>query len=187
MTTTRSPADDARDLPREPTAPWILVLVAGLVVVWLGVLAWQVDVLPERVPTHFDSAGRADGWSSRTGALASSLLLPLLIALPLPLFSRLVLLWPAGISAPNRDWWTATAPRLRRFERLLREDLWLIAASVMVALIGVQVAITDAAVAGTDTLPSASSRGPLIVGAVGIGVVLVRVLGGRYVKRPDLV
>lgn len=186
MTTTRSLTDDARDLPREPTAPWILVLVAGLVVVWLAVLAWQVAVLPDRVPTHFDSAGRADGWSSRTGALASSLLLPLVIALPLPLLSRLALRWPAAISAPNRDWWTATAPRLRRFERLLREDLWLIAASMIGALIGVQVAITDAAVAGADSLPSAYSRGPLIVAAVGMGLVLVRVLGGRYAAQPDL-
>ena len=73
MTTTSSAADDARDLPAEPTAPWILVLAGGVILAWLGVLAWQVAVLPERVPTHFAADGRADGWSSRTGAAGASL------------------------------------------------------------------------------------------------------------------
>ncbi|MBC7294749.1 MAG: DUF1648 domain-containing protein, partial [Dietzia sp.] len=55
MTTTNSVADEARGLPKEPTSPWILILVVATVVVWLAVLAWQVVVLPERVPVHFGS------------------------------------------------------------------------------------------------------------------------------------
>ena len=38
MTTTNSVADEARGLPKEPTSPWILILVVATVVVWLAVL-----------------------------------------------------------------------------------------------------------------------------------------------------
>lgn len=148
MTTTRSAADDARDLPPEPTAPWILVLAGGVVLLWLGVLAWQVAVLPERVPTHFGADGRADGWSSRTGALAFSALIPLLVVLPMPLLSRLALWAPGQINAPNKEWWTATGPRLRRFERLMREDLWLITTVTLLLLVAGQVGIVLAARSG---------------------------------------
>ncbi|KAA0918755.1 DUF1648 domain-containing protein [Dietzia sp. ANT_WB102] len=185
MTTTRSAADDARDLPREPTAPWIRVLVAGLSIIWLGVLAWQVAVLPDRVPTHFGPGGEPDGWSSKVGALAFSALGPL-FALPLPLVSLLVLRWPGLINSPNKQWWTATAARLRRFERLIREDLWLIAAVILVTLIGVQVGITGAALTPDGHLPGVWIAGPLIVVFVGTGVVLARMYGGRYEEQVDL-
>ena len=186
MTTTRSPADDARELPREPTARWITVLITGLVAVWLGVLAWQVTVLPERVPTHFGSGGEPDGWSSKSGALAFSVLGPLLFALPLPLMSLMVLRWPSSINVPNKQWWTATGPRLRRFERLMREDLWLITAVMLVTLIGVQAGITGAAQTDDGRLPGLWLAGPLIVAFVGTGVVLARMYGSRYEEQSDL-
>ena len=186
MTTTRSAAEAARDLPREPTARWILVLIAGLTIVWLGVLAWQVMVLPDRVPTHFGTGGEPDGWSSRAGALAFSVLGPVLIAFPLPLLSLIVLRWPAGINAPNKEWWTATGPRLRRFERLLREDLWLMAAAMFVMFIGIQVGVTEAAQTPDGRMPGVWFAGPLIVVILGTGVVLARSLSSRYGNHPDL-
>lgn len=186
MTTTRSAADDARDLPKEPTTPWILVLVTGLGLIWLGVLAWQVAVLPERVPTHFGSGGVPDGWSSRAGALAFSALGPLLFAFPMPLISLLALRWPAAINAPNKAWWAATAPRLRRFERLMREDLWLIAAVMLVTFTGIQVGITGAAQTPDGQLPGVWLAGPLIVVLAGTGAVLARMYGSRYENQPDL-
>ena len=60
MTTTRSAADDARDLPKEPTAPWILTLSVAVILVWLAVLPWQVAVLPDRVPTHFGAGANVE-------------------------------------------------------------------------------------------------------------------------------
>lgn len=186
MTTTGSAADDARDLPREPTGRWILVLVAGLSIVWLGVLVWQVAVLPERVPTHFGSGGQPDGWSSKGGALAFSLLGPVLFAFPLPLLSGIAVRWPSAINGPNKRWWIASAPRLRRYERLLREDLWLIAAVMLVMFIGIQVGITEAAQTADGRLPGAWLAGPLIVVFVGTGVVLARMYGSRYEAQPDL-
>lgn len=184
--TTTSPAEDARGLPREPTARWILVLMAGLTVLWLGVLAWQVAVLPERVATHFDGSGQADGWSSKTGALVFSTMMPLAVVFPMPLLSLLAIRWPQSINAPNRDWWIASGARLRRFERLLREDLWLITAAALVMIIAIQVGITETALSGADSMPMAYIWVPLAVLFVGIGAVIVRMLGSRYAEQSDL-
>lgn len=187
MTTTSSPAEDARGLPREPTARWILVLMAGLVVVWLGVLAWQVAVLPDRVPTHFTGSGEPDGWSSKTGALAFSVLVPLLVVLPMPLMSLLVLRWPGTINGPNTRWWTATGPRLRRYERLMREDLWLFAAATMVLLVGANVGITEAALSGDGRMPGWYFAVLMVAFMAAMLAVLARMYaGGRYAEQPDL-
>lgn len=186
MTTTSSPADDARSLPPEPTARWLLLLMAGLTVLWLAVLAWQVAVLPDRVPTHFDGSGQADDWSSRAGALAFSVLGPLVVVFPMPLMAKLAVRWPQSINAPNRDWWMKSGARLRRFERLIREDLWLIAAGTMLLLVLVQVGITESAVSGADALPVAYLWIPLAVLFVVIVWVMVRMMGTRYAEQPDL-
>lgn len=185
-TTSGSPTEDARALPPEPTARWILVLVAGLTILWLAVLAWQVAVLPERVPTHFDGSGQADGWSSRTGALLFSVLGPLVVVFPMPLMAKLAVRWPQSINAPNRDWWMKSGQRLRRFERLLREDLWLIAAATMLVLVLIQAAITETAVSGAGAIPMASLWVPLVVLFVVIGWVMARMMGKRYAEQPDL-
>lgn len=180
---TRDVAAEARGLPREPTAPWILRLVAVATVVWLAILAWQVMVLPERVPTHFGSGGEADGWSSKTGALAFSALLPLATAYPLPLLSKLVLYAPEWINSPNREWWTATAPRLRRFERLQREDMWLIAVLVLALLSAMQVAIVLASQSPGGAIGPEFLFGPLVVFLVLVLAVMVRMFGSRYAEQ----
>lgn len=184
MTTTNSPTDDARELPREPTTPWIRALAVAAVAVWLAAVLWQVVALPDRVPTHFDGSGQVDGWSSKNGALAFSVLIPLVFVVPLPMLARLVLHWPQGINAPNRDWWTATAPRLRRFERLLREDLWLITVLTLALLVAIQVGIVVAARAGTEAMPMWVTFGSLGVFSVGLIAVLARMYaGGRYAEQ----
>ncbi|MBB1057245.1 DUF1648 domain-containing protein [Dietzia sp. B19] len=188
MTTTNSVADEARGLPKEPTSPWILILVVATVVVWLAALVWQVMVLPERVPTHFGAGGEPDGWSSKGGALAFSALLPLLMVLPLPLLTTLIVLRaPELINGPRKEWWTATAPRLRRFERLVREDLWLIVVVTLALLVAMQVGIVIAVEAPGQRLPEGLLFGGMALFGVGLVAVLLRMyVGGRYAEQPDL-
>ncbi|PAY24150.1 hypothetical protein CEY15_03910 [Dietzia natronolimnaea] len=187
MTTTNSVADEARGLPKEPTSPWILILVVATVVAWLAVLAWQVMVLPERVPTHFGSGGEPDGWSSKAGALAFSSLLPLTVFVLIPLTSLLVLRAPEFINGPRKEWWTATAPRLRRFERLLREDLWLITVVTLALLVAMQVGIVRAAESPDQRMPEEFLFGGMAVFGVGLVAVMVRMYAGnRYAEQPDL-
>lgn len=179
MTTTRETAAEARGLPREPTARWILVLVAVVSVVWLAVAVWQWMVLPDRVAIHFGPGGEPDDWTSRVGAVSLTLVLPLLVVFPMPLLSLLAIHWPQSINSPHRDYWIATPWRLRRFERLLREDLWLIAVATLALLVLIDVSIVMAARSG-DGLPQTMLWGPLIAFLVVIGVVTARILGSRY-------
>lgn len=181
-----SPTDSARELPREPTTPWILGLNALLVAAWLGVLVWQVAVLPEQVPTRFDVGGEPTQWSSKAWTLGSLLLLPLVAALPLPLLSLLALRRPEMLSVPNRDWWTATGPRIRRFERLLREDLWLITALMMMLFVSIQVVITQASATPGQSLPGWVMAVPTVVFLALLGALMARMFGGRYAEQPDL-
>ena len=160
--------------------------MSGLTIVWLGVLAWQVAVLPDLVATHFDSSGEPDGWSDKTSALAISVLGPLAVAFPMPLMSLLVVRWPQSINVPNREWWTATGPRLRRFERLLREDLWLISAATLVVLVAVDVGITETAISESGQMPMVYVWGPIAVVLVGVAAVMTRMLGSRYGEQSDL-
>ncbi len=179
-------AEDARALPPEPAARWILVLAAGMTLLWLAVLAWQVAVLPDQVATHFDGSGQADGWSSKAGTLAFSVLMPVAVVFPMPLMAMLASRWPQAINAPNRDWWIQTGPRLRRLERLLREDLWLIAAVTLMLLVGIQVGITETAVSGAGEMSTVYLWVPLAVFLVAIGAVMARMMGKRYAEQPDL-
>ena len=181
--TTGDVAAEARRLPPEPTAPWIRALVVAVTVVWLAVLGWQVTALPERVPIHFDSGGEADGWSSRAEALAFSALLPLALAYPLPLLSKIAVYAPDWINSSNRKWWIATAPRLRRFERLQREDLWLITASLVLLLAAVQASIVVAARSPDESISQVFLFGPLAVFLVVLVVVVARMFGSRYAEQ----
>ena len=64
-----------------------LLLVATSYVV---ALAWSALVLPERVPSHFDAAGRVDDWSSRTGTIVFWTLIGLVVLAGIPALTRLV-------------------------------------------------------------------------------------------------
>ncbi|EYT61132.1 hypothetical protein H483_0113390 [Dietzia sp. UCD-THP] len=187
MTTTNSVADEARGLPSEPSASWIRTLVVSTLLIWLAVLAWQVMVLPERVPIHFGSGGRADGWSTKAGALAFSGLLPLTVLALIPLTSLLVLRAPELINGPNKQWWTSTAPRLRRFERLVREDLWLIVVVTLALLVAMQAGIVIASGSPDQRMPEGLLYGGMALFGVGLVAVLLRMyVGSRYAEHPDL-
>lgn len=75
-------------------------------------LLLTVDALPEVVATHFDGAGRPNGWMTRGGYLAFSLAidvgLPLLVAAAVGLAPRR---WPHRVNVPNREHWLAPERR----------------------------------------------------------------------------
>ncbi len=77
-------------------------------------LAWAALVLPERVPSHFDAAGRVDDWSSRTGTLVFWGVTGVIVLVLLPLLTRAV---AAGdgtwVNMPQRskDYWYAPERR----------------------------------------------------------------------------
>ncbi len=180
----RRVADQARLLGREPLSDPVRAVAALSVVLWLGVMVWLAVSLPDRVPTHWSTSPLADGWSSKPAALALLIGLPLVTFLPIPLLSRLMLSLPDLVNAPYKDWWLGTPQRLVRFERLLREDLWLITGASLLLMAAIGLIIGQAA-----TTPGGQAdpwwMWATIVGYLAvIGLIVARMLAGRRYRPP---
>lgn len=136
--------------------PAIFCLV--LYVTFLAVVASSQAQLPERVATHFDGAGRPNGWETREGWRSASLFLG--TALPLvALGAFCVLRWvPARMfNLPNRDHWLAPEQRGATLAYLMRHGWWL--ASIEIAFfIGIQWLIVQA----NATSPPQLANGPML-------------------------
>lgn len=106
---------------------------------------------------------------------------------PALLIPRVVLRAPNLVSAPNSPWWTAAPGRLRRFERLIREDLYLLAAAALLLLALGEIGITIAATSESGGMPVVILVA-MIVPMAGLIAVVVRMIGGggRYDRQPDL-
>lgn len=77
--------------------------------------------LPERVASHFDGAGRPDGWMPRGTYLALEVaLLAFLLAIFLGLPRLLHRVPPSLINLPNRDHWLAPERRSETLRALAR-------------------------------------------------------------------
>lgn len=73
---------------------------------------WQHDRLPERVATHFNLAGQADGWMSRDNQTKAHIGLVLFIAVLLEGLARLSPRLPDSlVNLPHRDYWLAPERR----------------------------------------------------------------------------
>lgn len=106
-----------------------LPLRIGLLVVLyisFGVSLFEsASMLPERVATHFNAAGAANGWMSRTDHLA--LISGFALAFPLFLIG---ICWsirflPAGlVNIPHREYWLADERRNETASYLVRHSVW---------------------------------------------------------------
>ena len=82
--------------------------------------------LPERLATHFDLDGQADGWMTR----ASHVRFIIGFGLGVPLFILFVgevvtRLGGAGLNIPNRDYWLAPERRARTLAFAQRQLTWM--------------------------------------------------------------
>ena len=82
---------------------WMLSVAALIVQVVYG----YTD-LPERVASHFDGSGRADGWSSRDAFIATWYGVIVLVNIwPLVIGPLMRKLPPGLLSLPNKEYWLA--------------------------------------------------------------------------------
>lgn len=185
--TSNSVEDEARRLPREPTSSWIVGLFISAAALGLGVLIWQIGALPQRVPTQFEFGGPPTSWTSKTSALVTFIVTAIGLTLPALLISPLILRAPGAINAPNQHWWVARPLRLRRFERLVREDLLLLASAALAFLAIAQAGITVAATSPEGEIPLALMAA-MLAPAAALIVVIARMCGAgrRYDKQPEL-
>ena len=81
----------------------MLALAAGVL---LACHAHWLPLLPERVATHFDAAGRANGWMTRSQHGWGSAAVHLGVAAFLVGLGALMRLLPPGVmNLPNKDYW----------------------------------------------------------------------------------
>ena len=112
------------------------MLVVGVLALVLAVRLFMVwDQLPERVASHFNGAGKVDGWISRSGLLGftagEGMLLAVLLATPVWVGAA-----PGLMNMPHRDYWMAPERRQATVARLGAWMSWL-AAGVAVVMVAV--------------------------------------------------
>lgn len=153
-------------------------LLAALLAAAAFQLAWAYPQLPETVATHFDGAGRANGWMPRDTFVAFqvgliSIMLVSFVGLPRWL-GRL----PAqSFSLPHRDYWLAPERRDQTLAAIRRQMMWLAC-----AIVGMIVAITHLVIetnlASRPALPSATMW--VLLAAF---LIFTAVWTGRFVLR----
>jgi uncharacterized membrane protein len=128
----------------------LLILLLILLALLQAVHYWPL--LPDPMATHFDDAGKADGWSSKSSFFASNLIFTigmalLFLALPL-LLDKVPNEW---INMPNKGYWLAPERRAATIEAIQRWSEWLGAATVALLLGMAQLTIA-ANLSGGNTL-----------------------------------
>ncbi|MDN4159868.1 DUF1648 domain-containing protein [Nocardioides abyssi] len=149
------------------------------------VLVGSALAMPAEVPLHFGGSGEPDRWGSRLEALLTMTLVGGLLAVILGGTAALVDRMPVTyLNVPRKDWWTATPEREARMRRMMRTDLYVLAAATMLFLAVVVLATTLAARAEDPAL------GPLFF--TGLGCYLAFVVGWtvwslstRYRRKDD--
>ncbi len=98
---------------------WALWLFGGGT--YLGLFAWALTVLPDRVVAHVGPDG-VDRWGSRTEHAVMSVVLALHF-LPMPWFFRWAAKPPAMfLNMPHKDYWLGTPERAATLRRKVFED-----------------------------------------------------------------
>lgn len=90
----------------------LLILLAVLCLVSLGQAVWYYPQSPGLVASHFNAAGRADGWMPRAHWMQIEILLSLGVTAGFTLLALVVAGVPdAWINLPHRAYWLAAARR----------------------------------------------------------------------------
>lgn len=154
-----------------------LVLLGLSCLAFLACVLLTANALPERVATHFNLDGRANGWMSRSAHLqfmaGFGLALPLFIA---GVCFALRFAPDSSINIPHRDFWLAPERRAATCQYLFGQSLWL--ACLNVAFItGVHLLVVRANQLVPPHLPLTPVlvwAGCLIVGLVFWALTLIR-------------
>jgi len=110
--------------------------------------------LPDRIPTHFDAVGNANGW----GSPAALLLLPI-VAVGIYLLITVVSMFPASFNYPVR----VTAENRERLQELTLDMVTWLKTELACLFAWIQWAILQSVRSGEGRLPSLLVPGFLVV------------------------
>jgi len=133
-------------------ATLLVAMLAGAVLQ----LAWAYPQLPAIVATHFDGAGRPNGWMRRDMLVvfqAGLIAVMLLSFVGLPRWlGRMPTSW---YSLPHRDYWLAPERRDETLADIQRQMMWLASAIIGMIIVITQLVI-QANLASEPVLPRAT-------------------------------
>lgn len=110
----------------------LILLLVALAFLQAGRYA---PLLPERVASHFNAAGQADGWSAKNNFLVMNLAFVVGMALLfLGLTALLPKMPPDWVNLPNKDYWLAPERRDATLTAISGQMEWLAAATVALLL-----------------------------------------------------
>lgn len=113
---------------------WLLVLLA------LAQIIWYYPRLAETMASHFDGAGRPNGWSGKGFFFGLYLVIVAFLASLFLGLGRLIGRRPE-IRLPHREYWLAPERREHTIAFLNRSLLWMGAVSLALAVVVTQLAI----------------------------------------------
>ncbi|MBS0663872.1 MAG: DUF1648 domain-containing protein [Verrucomicrobia bacterium] len=157
-------------------------LLAATVLAGWGQAFWQHDRLPERVATHFNAAGQANGWMTRDQHLVWQIATFTVIGL---LFQGLVFLQarlPAEyVNLPHRDYWLA--PEHRAATHAWLSGLLLVTGALLELFL---VAIFHLVYLANRAAPRSLSNGiwPIALAGIILSAGLVVAVLARFSRRP---
>lgn len=129
-----------------------------LIFLFIGLAFLQAShyapLLPERVASHFDAAGRADGWSSRSGFLNLNMVFVAGMGALFLGVTALINKTPKdAINLPNKDYWLAPERRAATLNTINSQMEWL-AAATLALLLGITQLTIEANLAASAALPA---------------------------------
>ncbi|MFN3639210.1 MAG: DUF1648 domain-containing protein [Chloroherpetonaceae bacterium] len=129
--------------------------VGVLLLTHFGLIAYFYPILPESVPMHFGSNGKATSFSSKESMILSHLAV---IAVLLVIFGIVGALLRSGkavyFNLPNREYWFAPERKAQSSNEVLALLLWILC-SVLVLMLLVFYETAESAMLGTNKLGAA--------------------------------
>ena len=148
------------------------VVFALLLVAAVALMAVYYPELPERMASHFDGAGRANGWSTKAFFFGLNLVILLLVTLCFAILpGRIRKFPPEKINLPNKSYWLAPERRDATMASVASAITWF-GCAVLVFLIAVTWLVIRVNL-GYETALPAAPMSALLVGIIACVVLLL--------------
>jgi uncharacterized membrane protein len=105
-----------------------LWIPSAIFVAAIGELAYRYPQLPERVASHFNAGGQADGWTTKEQFAGMWVAVTAMLAFMLGMTLVIVSVAPASsFNLPNRDYWLAPERVAATRRMVVERILWFMA------------------------------------------------------------
>ncbi len=138
------------ELDRTPLTIMVLLVIVAAVQ-----FVHYYGIIPDRLVTHFDMAGRANGWMDRAGFVATMAAIEAIFVVGALLFVRYAARIPTGImNIPNRDYWLQPERKDDTLRFIWSQILWIETATLAFLIAVTESVFRANMTGGTPSLPS---------------------------------